>query len=369
MANKRRHGEKKRMFAKRIHKTEIDRDADMLQFRASKAGDRSARELRKDTRHGGRESKDKTAGNPNRGAEKTTGQKNKHMNPNDKDQIEEDIETTEDEPTAGKPADGDGVEDDDSDETDEDEEDEGAGEDEDGEESDEDEDGESEEEEDGDGDEDGAGKGMGKRARQRIGKLTGEVKDLKRELEEARRMGGDDGKAILAAAETAGILPQLMSADEAKGIRELDSKTGAVKYLKKLLRSDDDEFEIGGETRSRRWVQGELDDLMDEVGELRERYGAKRRELAEKSKEIFELGMAARKAGWKPGERSTRPGGRESGRGKGASSGASKLKHASGPKRKEPTLARRKGGKRSVDWGGVTDNASAEAMILAEMEN
>ena len=276
------------------------------------------------------------------------------MDPKDREQIEDDIETAE--------------ETDEREEVDDAEEEEEAEEEEDGEESEdaeEDDEGEDEDEdeEDGDGEKDDGLKDMGKRAQKRIGKLTGEVKDLKRELEEARRLTGDDGKAILAAAETAGILPQLMSADEAKGIRELDSKTGAAKYLKKLLRSDDDEFEIGGETRSRRWVQGELDDLEDEIGELRERYGAKRRELSEKSKEIFELGMAAKKAGWKPGEKS----GLRQGSAQRKKTGK-KQKHAGGLKRKEPTLAKKKGGKRSIDWSGVTDDASAEAMILADME-
>ena len=197
---------------------------------------------------------------------------------------------------------------------------------------------------------------MGKRAQKRIGKLTGKVKDLERELEEARKLSGDDGKAILSAAETAGILPQLMSAEEAKGIRELDSKSGVAKYLKKLLRSDDDEFEIGGEKRSRRWVEGELDDLQDEIGELREKYGAKRSELAKKSKQVFELGMAAMKAGWKPGEKKVKK--------------AKKTAPAPGKKpKKGMEHLRKKGRKSEVDWGSVTDEASAEAMLLAEMEN
>ena len=272
------------------------------------------------------------------------------MDPKDREELEDDIATAEN---------TDGAED--VDETGEDESGEDADEDE------EDEDGDAEEDEDGDGDdeEDDGEKGMGKRAKLRIGKLTGEVKDLKRELEEARKLSGDDGKAILAAAESAGILPQLMSADEAKGIKELDSKTSARKYLKKLLRSDDDEFEIGGETRSRRWVQGELDDLEEEIDGLRERYGAKRRELAEKSKRIFELGLAAQKAGWKPGEK---------GAGKKGADGkphkARKATKAAKPAKKGLSfINRKKGGKKELDWGSVADDASAEAMILAEMED
>lgn len=256
------------------------------------------------------------------------------------------------------------LEDEDGDSTDADGDDEDAGEDdadddgeEDDDESEDDEDEESEDDED-----EGKSKdreSMGKRAQKRIGKLTGEIKDLKRELEEARKLGGDDGKAILSAAETAGILPQLMSAEEAKGIQLLDSKTGVAKYLKKLLRSDDDEFEIGGETRSRRWVQGELDDLQDEIGDLREKYGKKRTELAEKSKKVFELGMAAMKAGWKPGEKK----------------GKKEKKPAQPPVARKKAkkglewMKRKKGGKGDIDWGSITDEASAEALLLQEMEN
>ena len=271
------------------------------------------------------------------------------MENDDDDIIEnEELEDTEDleneDEETEETEDGDEEVDDDSDDGSEDEEDES--------EDDEDEDADEEDE-----DEKKSGREeMGKRAQKRIGKLTGKVKDLERELEEARKLSGDDGKAILSAAETAGILPQLMSAEEAKGIRELDSKTGVAKYLKKLLRSDDDEFEIGGETRSRRWVEGELDDLQDEIGELREKYGAKRSELAKKSKQVFELGMAAMKAGWKPGEKKVKK--------------AKKTAPAPGKKpKKGMEHLRKKGRKSEVDWGSVTDEASAEAMLLAEMEN
>ena len=288
------------------------------------------------------------------------------MNPKDREQIEDDIETPEntDEPEAVDETDEDKDAEEDEEESEEEDDEESEEDDDDGDDEDDDED-----EEDEDDDEDEDLKGVGERAKKRIGKLTGEVKDLKRELEEARKLTGDDGRAILAAAETAGILPQLMSADEAKGIKELDSKTSAKKYLKKLLRSDDDEFEIGGETRSRRWVQGELDDLEEEIGELRERYGAKRRELAEKSKRIFELGMAAQKAGWKPGEKSTRHGGRESGRGKEAAKNRKATKAAKPARKGLSFINRKKGGKKDLDWGRVTDDASAEAMLLAEMED
>lgn len=194
---------------------------------------------------------------------------------------------------------------------------------------------------------------LGKRARKRIGKLTGKVKDLERRLEEAQRLAGDDGKAILSAAEAAGILPSLMSKEEAKGIAAIDRKTKTAKYLKGLLRSDEDEFEIGGETRSRRWIEGELDDLNEELGELRERFGAKRKELAQRTREIFELGMAAVKHGWRPGEKKK---------------STKKPVEAKSAKAQKKGLKPAKGGGKAIDWGKVNDEATAESMILAELE-
>ena len=197
---------------------------------------------------------------------------------------------------------------------------------------------------------------LGKRAQRRIGQLTGKVKDLERQLDEARALAGDDGRALIAAAESAGVLPGLMSRDEAKGFAELDSKTSVAKYLRKLLRSDDDEFEIDGRMRSRRWVEGELDDINDELAELRERYGARRAELAGKTRKVLELGMAALKEGWQPGKGVAR-----TKKEKGAPAQARRPAKRSVPGKTE------KAG-RGTDWGAVTDEASAEAMILAELE-
>lgn len=296
--------------------------------------------------------KQKISGNRLRTAEKRAGRE-KTMENEDENKIEneeiEDTEELEDEDEATEDADEDDeAGDDDADDGSDDEDDES------------DDDDEDEESDDDDDDEKKSDReAMGKRAQKRIGKLTGEIKDLKRELEDARKLSGDDGKAILSAAETAGILPQLMSAEEAKGIQQLDSKTGVAKYLKKLLRSDDDEFEIGGETRSRRWVQGELDDLQEEIGDLREKYGKKRTELAEKSKKVFELGMAAMKAGWKPGEN------------KATKTKKAKKAPVSAGKKPKKGLERitKKSRKGEINWGDVTDEASMEAALLAEMEN
>lgn len=285
-----------------------------------------------------------------RAATKGTRRKGRPMRPEDDDRKDEAEETedteTEETGETGETGDTDESEDTETEDTETDE----AGDTETDEAGDTDEGGEAE-----DG-ADGRKAELGKRAQRRIGQLTGKVKDLERQLGEARALAGDDGRALIAAAESAGVLPGLMSRDEAKGFAELDSKTSVAKYLRKLLRSDDDEFEIDGRTRSRRWVEGELDDINDELAELRERYGARRAELAGKTRKVLELGMAALKEGWQPGKGVAR-----TKKEKGAPAQARRPAKRSVPGKKE------KAG-RGTDWGAVTDEASAEAMILAELE-
>ena len=225
--------------------------------------------------------------------------------------------------------------DEDSEDGDEDEEDEEDSEDDDDEEEDE----ESEDDED---EEDGK---LGHRAQKRIRKLNGQVKDLKKQLEEAQKLGGEDGQAILSAATKAGIAPRLMSKELATGLNELAEKKSALGYFKDLLDSDDDEFEIGGKQYSRRQLERKERTLTEEVHALESKFGKGRDKALEEAKTLFELGWAAKKAGWKP----------EGGSGK-----AKKKKHDK-PKHK---ASHKKGGAHDESsWEGAEDDDSLEAMI------
>lgn len=167
--------------------------------------------------------------------------------------------------------------------------------------------------------------GLGRRAQKRIGDLTkranaaeADVKRLKKELETAKRLGGDDGKAFLAAAEQSGILPGLMSKDEAKAFSDLAQLPAIIKGYKKWLNDHDkgDELEMGDKTMSYGDVRNRLDEIQEEFEDLKDKYGERQKELRAKVKEIFQLGEAAMKAGWKPGAKApaknvkpkTRPG-------------------------------------------------------------
>lgn len=233
-------------------------------------------------------------------------------------------------------------EDEDEDEDDEDSED--GDEDEEDEEDSEDDDDEEEDEESEDDEDEEDGK-LGHRAQKRIRKLNGQVKDLKKQLEEAQKLGGEDGQAILSAATKAGIAPRLMSKELATGLNELAEKKSALGYFKDLLDSDDDEFEIGGKQYSRRQLERKERTLTEEVHALESKFGKGRDKALEEAKTLFELGWAAKKAGWKP----------EEGGGK-----AKKKKHDK-PKHK---ASHKKGGAHDESsWEGAEDDDSLEAMI------
>ena len=233
-------------------------------------------------------------------------------------------------------------EDEDEDEDDEDSED--GDEDEEDEEDSQDDDDEEEHEESEDDEDEEDGK-LGHRAQKRIRKLNGQVKDLKKQLEEAQKLGGEDGQAILSAATKAGIAPRLMSKELATGLSELAEKKSALGYFKDLLDSDDDEFEIGGKQYSRRQLERKERTLTEEVHALESKFGKGRDKALEEAKTLFELGWAAKKAGWKP----------EEGGGK-----AKKKKHDK-PKHK---ASHKKGGAHDESsWEGAEDDDSLEAMI------
>lgn len=153
---------------------------------------------------------------------------------------------------------------------------------------------------------------LGARAQKRIQKLIAEKKEatakfdaVQKELEKAKRLSGEDGKAIIAAAEKSGILPELMTKDEAEAFRDLDDLPRIISSYEDWL--DDHEREdtitIGDKELSYSDVKKRVRRYRGEYEVLRSEYGERRKELQAKVKEIFDLGTAAMKAGWKPGEK------------------------------------------------------------------
>ena len=208
--------------------------------------------------------------------------------------------------------------------------------------------------EDEDDDEEDLGK-LGKRSQKRIKKLLGENKSLKAELEEARKLGGNDGEAILSVATKAGILPRLLTKDLAEKIDRYESKKNALEYMQDLLDDDEqEEFEIGGKTYTRKQVKQRVRALKDEVEELKDDSKKGRQKAIDETRELVELGLAAKKAGWKPGKKGE---GEEKGKGKKKAKPGKHKVHKTGKQKRT----------REVNWGEVDGDDDLEAMIAAQM--
>lgn len=195
---------------------------------------------------------------------------------------------------------------------------------------------------------------LGHRTQKRIKKLVAEAKDLRRQLDEARRLGGEDGQTILSAAAKAGLLPRLVTKELADGLNALESKRDALSYIEGLLDGDDDDFTIGEREYSRRQLERKERALATEVDRLESRFGKDRDRAAEETKALIELGLSARKAGWRPGKG-----------GEGKETTARKPREwpdeSSARGTKKPGEARQR-----LDYGDVDDDETLEAMIAAE---
>ena len=163
---------------------------------------------------------------------------------------------------------------------------------------------------DGDNDDSDLGSGAQKRIRQlneRMKSAEARAKKLEAQLESQKRLSGDDGRALLAAAEASGIMPGLMTTDEAKAFQDLNELPEILERYQDWLDDHEsgDELEMGdGITLSYGDVRKRVRKLSVRLEDLRERYGERRRKLKADVKELFELGLAAKKAGWKPGQKS-----------------------------------------------------------------
>ena len=178
---------------------------------------------------------------------------------------------------------------------------------------------EDDDEDEDDGDDDDPEEGdedLGARAKKRIGKLIAQrkeaesrVKALEGQLEEAKKLSGDDGRAILRAAESSGILPGLMTKDEAEAFTQMDQYRAVIAKYDNWLdeHGPEDEFEISdGKTMSYAKVERRVRKLQSELADLKDEYGERRKELLKKVRKIFEAGVEALKSGGtktKPGKK------------------------------------------------------------------
>ena len=121
---------------------------------------------------------------------------------------------------------------------------------------------------------------VGARAQKRINKLIAQRKDaearvktLEAQLADAKKLSGDDGKAIMKAAESSGILPGLMTKAEAEAFADMDRYRAVIANYEGWLDSHepDDEFEIDdGKTMSYAKVERRVRKLQEELGDLKD---------------------------------------------------------------------------------------------------
>lgn len=228
----------------------------------------------------------------------------------------------------------------------------------------EDEETEDETEEDLEGEvEDEGDEQLGKRAQKRIGKLVkqrnsanAEVKRLQKELENAQKLSGDDGKAILAAASRTGILPGLMTKDEAEAFTSMSRYPKVIENYQDWLdeHENGDEYGSGDDAMSYGQVKKRVRQLTAELEELKDEYGGRQKELRQKVQKIFELGMKAYRKGESTGDE-----------GKKDPKKKAKQKPSAHPHGKKPIAG--KGGKKK-NWGEVDGNDAFVRMIASQSE-
>ena len=215
----------------------------------------------------------------------------------------------------------------------------------------------SDEDDEEDGEEDDGEEGAsGKRAQKRINKLLSRAKDAERrvkelegELEDAKKLGGDDAETFIAAAKSAGVLPSLMTKDLAQAIERRDENRGLIAYYENWLDDEDnEELEVGDRTLTRKQVRARIRELRDDNERIDRRHGSEEKSLQQKVRDIFELGRQAMKAGWKPGAK--KPPQKET---------KKEPLDKPGSERKPP---RKKGGK--VDWGSAGGKDSLARLIM-----
>lgn len=154
-----------------------------------------------------------------------------------------------------------------------------------------------------DGEDEGA---LPQGVRKRLAKVTAKrreaearAKELEDEVARLRDRAESPG-LYRALAERHGILPDLIGAREAKGLRELDEAERGAEALRGLLEELEDrgesETELDGRTVTRAQLRKSLREQERRAGELREGFGDVARRLRRRTLELVRLGLAAEKA-------------------------------------------------------------------------
>jgi hypothetical protein len=136
-----------------------------------------------------------------------------------------------------------------------------------------------------------------KAAEERVSAVEQERDALKAEVEQTRSMVSD--KAVLAAAEAAGVLPKYLTKDDAEMFKAADKLTLERNYWRDRAREGG--CTIGGKEYTADDCKDFAEQKNDSLADLTPDVKARRREIAKTIRSRLELGDAAYAAKWVPG--------------------------------------------------------------------
>jgi hypothetical protein len=197
-------------------------------------------------------------------------------------------------------------------------------------------------------------------ARERAEAAERELETLKAENTALNAKVGDD--AVLSAMQAAGVLPEYVTADEAKIVGESEKLKSSKRFLKALVRKGEDYTGIDSHGNERTWSLEQLEAQLDQTEERLETVGGRaaaiRQRIVEEYREDCKAGREARKKGGKGGAPATpaRPAPKVS------AVVPPAVPAGGGARRSDPT----RDGAAAVDWSKVNTPEEMEQALLAE---
>lgn len=138
-------------------------------------------------------------------------------------------------------------------------------------------------------------------ARDKLSKLETEHESLKQEVETLRGSVADE--TVIAAAETAGILPQFIDKTGANVLLQASKLERDLSFFESHIGGESETFELGDKTYTGRQAAQFAASIRGQLRSLSGKADSIKTKAADRIKSLIDLGMAADKAGWKPGSK------------------------------------------------------------------
>ena len=138
-----------------------------------------------------------------------------------------------------------------------------------------------------------------RKARERAEDAERELETLKAERDDLQAKVGDE--AVLSAMQMAGVLPEYVTADEAKLVAEAEGLKSHKRFLARLVRAGEDYTGRDARGNERTWTVAELGDGLDSVEDRLEQIGGRaaaiKARVADAYREDLKLARETRKRG------------------------------------------------------------------------